>query len=194
VYRAPVRPQSSPKRWTRLTVLAVALPLGLAACSSAASTTTTTRAAGHQGSTSVCAMVTPPEIHETLNRSVHSPGVTNSTLATACTYLSATSDPADAVIVAFRSKVTNAASAAERIALASRHGSTTDVSGAGNTAFYYQETSGGATVTSLVTLVNGTQVTVSSTASLAQSEALTARIFQSFATAASTTTTTTTSP
>jgi len=178
-----------------LLALAVALPLGLAACSSSASTSpTTTRASGHSGSTSACTLVTPAQIESTLGRKVDNPVVVNSTAATACTYrASDKSNESDSVIVGFRGGVTSAIAGAEQAQVEKLHGTTTDVSGTGDTAYSYSaQASGGHTVNTLVTLVGQAQVTVSSTASVAQAETLTQQIFASLASAATSTTTSTT--
>ena len=81
------------------------------------SATTTTRAAGHQGTTSVCSLVTPAQIESALGRSVGAPGVANSTRATTCTYPGADGKSSDSVIITFRSRVTAAEAGAEQAAL-----------------------------------------------------------------------------
>ena len=58
----------------------------------------------------------------------------------------------------------------------------TNVTGSGGQAYYYSVGTGAHTVTTLVSLVGETQVTVTSTASVAQAEALSTLIFQTFAT------------
>ncbi len=195
MYRSPV---PFARRRIGLLAVTVALPVALAACSSASSTgdsTTTTRAAGHVGATSACTLVTPAQIEATLDRSVGTATVTNSTVATACTFPpSKGNNRNDAVIVGFRAKVTPAIAATEKATVQKLQPTTTDVSGSGDSAYaFVTKVSGGETVTTLVTLVGETQVTVSSTASLAQAEDLTKLIFASLAgEAASTTTTTTT--
>ena len=198
MYRAPVpttpRPRAaSPRRLTALAAGGLALPLLLGACSSsstAGGTTTTTRAAGHQGSTSVCSLVTPAEIQAQLDKAVKAPLVQNTAAATLCTYPSAhTSEVADSVVIGFRANVTDAVAGAKQAQARKKFGQTTDASGGNDTAYYYQVTSGGKTVTSLVTLVGTTQVTVTSTATVPQAEALTQQVFDSFASAASSTTT-----
>ncbi len=172
-------------------VLAVVLPLGLAACSGTSSSdaTTTTRAAGRVGATSVCATVTPAQIKTTLDRAVKAPGVANTTAATACTYPSSDpSTPADAVIISFRSHVTNAAAGAEQASLDKLHGTTTDVSGVGDVAYYYTVNSGGRDLNTLVVLVGETQVTITSTAPITSAETLAKQIFATFSAQATTTT------
>jgi hypothetical protein len=176
--------------------LAIVLPVALAACSNASSTggsTTTTRASGHIGTTSACTLVSPATIQKVLDRTVKAAEVTNSTVATACTYPSAdTSRSSDSVIVAFRGRVTQAVAAGELAATRKLQPTITDVSGSGDTAYAFtSKARGGETVTTLVTLVDETQVTVSSTASVAQAEALTQQIFSTLAGEASSTTTTT---
>jgi hypothetical protein len=194
VYRADVHTPTHPRR-KGLLALAVALPLGLAACSSSASTsTTTTRASGHSDTTSACTLVTPAQIESTLGRTVDRPVVVNSTAATACTYTAADrSNQSDSVVIGFRGRVTSAVAGAEQATVRKLHGTTTDVSGTGDSAYSYTTTAaGGHTVNTLVTLVGLTQVTVSSTATVAQEEALTQQIFSSLASASTSTTTSTT--
>ncbi len=180
------------RRHVGLGALALALPVGLAACSSASSgSTTTTRAAGHRGATSACALVTPSQISTTLDRSVKAAVVTNSTAATACTFAAAGATTSDSVIIGFRSRVTSAVAGSEQAAVVKLHGTTTDVSGDGDIAYYYTvKAKDGQTVNTLVTLVGETQVTISSTASVSQAETLTQQIFSSLAGEAAATTTT----
>ena len=186
-----MRAPTSPLTLTRILVLGVALPLTLGACSSASTatgSTTTTRAAAHQGANSVCSTVTPAQIARTLGKPVRAPGVTASTRVTVCTYPASNSDQASAaVIVGFRGGVTPADFTAERAKLGTLHGTTTDVSGLGDQAYYYSQDVGGHSVTSLATLVNRTQVTVTSTATVDQAEALTKEIFATFAAQTATT-------
>ena len=141
---------------------------------------------------SVHSLLRNPFYAGVLDRTVGAPGVTNSTAATACTFPPVPrTQLSDAVIVGFRSHVTTSVAGAEQAAVVKLHATTTDVSGDGNTAYYYTaRAAGGDTVTTLVTLVGETQVTVSSTASAAQAETLTQQIFASLATAATSTTTT----
>ena len=180
-----MRAPTSPLPLTRLLALGVALPLVLGACSSPSTvtgSTTTTRAAGHQGANSVCSTVTPAQIARTLGKPVRAPGVATSTRATVCTYPASSADQASAaVIVGFRGGVTPADFTAEQAKLGTQHGTATDVSGLGDQAYYYSQDVGGHSVTSLATLVNRTQVTVTSTASVGQAEALTKGILATFA-------------
>ncbi len=184
-----MRAPTSPRSLARLLALGVALPVALGACSSASTTTTTTRAAAHQAADSVCSTVTPAQIARTLGERVRAPGVTTSTRVTVCTYPASNSDQASAaVIVGFRGGVTPSDFAAEKAKLGTLHGTTTDVSGLGDKAYHYAQDVGGHSVTSLATLVNRTQVTVTSTASVDQAEALTKEIFATFAAQTATTT------
>ena len=186
-----MRALTSPLPLARLLALAVALPLTLGACSAtptATGSTTTTRAASHQGVGSVCATVTPAQIARTLAKPVRTPGVTTSARTTVCTYPASGSDQASAaVIVGFRGGVTPADFTAEKAKLGTLHGSTTDISGIGDQAYSYSQDVGGHSVTSVATLVNRTQVTVTSTASIDQAEALTKEIFATFAAQTATT-------
>lgn len=194
MYRALVRIPTFPRR-PGVLVLTAALPLGLAACSGGASTSpTTTRASGHAATTSVCTLVMPAQIESTLGRNVDGPVVVNSAAATVCTYAATDrSNASDSVIVGFRGQVTGAAAAAEQAAAQKLHGTTTVVSGTGDNAYSYSATAaGGHIVNTLVTLVGQTQVTVSSTGTVAQEEALTQQIFSSLAGTATSTTTSTT--
>ena len=171
---------------------AAVLPLLLGACSSSStaggSTTTTT---GHTSATTACSLVPAAQVRSILAKQVGDPGVANSSVATTCTYPSKdTTKESDAVIISFRAGVTDAIAGSEQAAVRKLHGTTTDVSGTGFTAYYYQVKTGGETVTSLVTLVGEAQVTVTSTASLDKIEALTQQIFDTFASQATSTTTT----
>jgi hypothetical protein len=170
---------------------ASALPIMLGACSSSstAGSTTTTRAAGHQGTASVCSLVTPAQIERTLGKTVDAPRVTNSTRLTVCTYPA--KDPADTVIIGFRAKVTEADAGLEQAQLGKLHGTLTDVSGPGFAAYYYTDTSGKQTINGLVTINAQTQVTVTSTSPVAKQEALTQEVFATLAAQAAGTTTTT---
>ena len=173
---------------------ALGLTVTLGACSSPATSggTTTTRATGHQGANSVCALVTPAQIETALGRTVKAPKVKNTTAATICTYAATDrSTPLDAVIIGYRGHVSTTAAAIEQNNLAKLHGTITNVTGSGGQAYYYSVGSGTHTVTTLVSLVGQTQVTVTSTATVAQAEALSTQIFQSFASAATSTTPTT---
>jgi len=180
-------------RLTALLTGAAALPLALSACSSSstAGSTTTTGAGGQQRATSVCSLVTAAQIEQTLGKTVDAPRVANSPRLTVCTYPSKT--PADTVIVGFRAGVTGADAALEQARLGRLHGTLTDVSGQGFSAYYYSDTSVTPAVIGLVTINGQTQVTVASTSPLAQQESLTQQIFATLAalsTSASTTTTT----
>ena len=172
---------------------ALVLPVTVAACSSSSSgsSPTTTPLAGHQGTSSVCTLVTPAQIQSALGLAVEIPTVRNSTAATLCTFQPTDrSAPLDTVLIGFRGSVTPTVAAAEQQTLAKLHESVTDVSGAGVQAYYYSVHSGVHTITTLVSLVGETQVTVTSPASVAQAEALSTQIFNSFTAAATSTTTT----
>jgi hypothetical protein len=191
-----VRTTTRPHRLTVLLLGAAGIPLVLGACGSSTTSsgaTTTTRAAGHQGAGSVCSLVSPARIRSVLGLGVGDPTVRNSTTATLCTYASDDrAVPVDTVLIGYRGHVTPTVAATEQATLAKLHDTTTDVSGSGVQAYYYSVDSGAHTVTTLVSLVGGTQVTVTSTATVAQAEALSTLIFQAFATDATSTTTTTT--
>jgi hypothetical protein len=190
-----VRTTTSPHRAAALLLGALCAPVALGACSSSSTSggaTTTTRAAGHQGASSVCSVVTPARIQTVLGRSVTPPTVRNTTAATICTYdATHTSTPTDAVIIGYRGHVTAANAATEQTNLAKLHGTITDVTGSGAQAYYYSVGTGAHTLTTLVSLVGETQVTVTSTAPVAQAEALSTEIFLTFATDATSTTSTT---
>ena len=190
MYRAGVRTPNTPRRRTALAAAAVSLPLALGACSSSSTADgpPTTRAAGHPGSGSVCAVVTPAQIEQTLGRSVGRPGVANSTGATACTYPASSGNRADSVIITFRSRVTPAQAGAEQAALQKEHGTLTPVTVSNGQAFTFASGSGKDRVTSLVTLVGETQVVITSTAALDRIENLSQEVFTAFATGATTTT------
>ncbi len=185
---------SRPRRLAALLAGAVVLPLLLGACggsASSAGTTTTTRAAGVVGANSACALVSPAQIQAVLHRSVGQPHVKNSTATTVCTYPSTdASAPQDTVIIGYRGKVTTAQAAAEQAAVAKLHATSTNVTGSGGEAYYYTVGSGTHAATTLVSLVGETQVTVTSSASAADAEALSTLIFNTFAADATTTTTT----
>ena len=170
-------------------IVSIVVPLGASACSTAStagSSTTTTAAAG---TSPACAVVTPAQIEAYLDKQVDKPTAANSTESTACTYPSADrSDRSGSVIIVYRGGMTKKAAATEKAALAKLHGATTDVSGVGDSAYYYTVQSDGQTVTSLVTLVNQAQISITSTASVAQAEALAKEIFATFAAEAATTT------
>jgi len=191
VYRATVPATPRSRHLLAVAAGAVALPLLLAACSSSSTAgTTTTRAPAGKASPSVCTLVSPSEIHSILGRSVGHPGVANSTVSTACTYPSTDkSRTSDAVIISFRAGVTSAIAGSEQAQVRKLHGTATDVSGTGDTAYYYGVSAGGQALTTLVTLVGTTQVTITSTAPLDKTEALAQQIFVTFASEATTTTT-----
>jgi len=194
VYRATVL--ATPRTHHLLAVAAggVALPLLLAACSSSSTaSTTTTRAQARNASPSVCTLVPPSEIQSILGRSVGRPVVANSAVSTTCTYPSTDKTrKSDVVIIGFRAGVTPAVAGSEQALVRRLHGTTTDVSGTGDIAYYYGVSAGGQQLTTLVTLVGTTQVTVTSTAPIDKTEALAQQIFATFAAQATTTTTTTT--
>jgi hypothetical protein len=132
--------------------------------------------------------VTPAQIERTLGRTVGAPGATNTTGLTVCTYpSSAPSNAQGSVIIGFRGRVTPTDFSSEQTKLGNLHGTTIDVGGIGDQAYYYSVRAGGHTVTSLATLVNQTQVTVTSTATVDQVETLTREIFATFASQATTT-------
>ena len=126
---------------------------------------------------------------------VDSPRVANSTRSTVCTYSSKI--PADTVIVGFRAKVSQADAGLEQARLGRLHGTLTDVSGTGFSAYYYSDMSVRPPVIGLVTINGLTQITVTSTSSLARQELLTQQIFAALAakaTGATTTTSTSSAP
>lgn len=168
----------SRRRRLGLLIVAIAFPIGVSACSTAStagSSTTTTAASGPD---TACGVVTPAQIEATLGKQVEKPRAVNSNLSTACTYPSTDhSDKTGSVIIVYRGGVTQKVATAQKAALTKLHGTTTDVSGVGDTAYSYTVQSGGTTVTSLVTQVNEAQISITSTASLAQSEALAKQIF-----------------
>jgi len=184
------------RRSAALLLGASCLPLAISACSSSATsggTTTSTRAAVNQGANPVCSLVTPTQIESSLGRNVQAPKARNTTAATICTYAATDrSTPLDAVIIGYRGHVTSSAAAAEQESLAKLHGTVTTIAGSGVQAYYYTVGSGAHAIVTLVSLVGETQVTVTSTATVAQAEALSTQIFQSFATDATSTTVTTT--
>ena len=185
----PIR--TSPPRLTAL-LAAVALPLTLAACSSSttsAGSTTTTRAAGSSGTNPACALVTPAQIQSTLNKTVGPPSASNSTGSTACTYPATNGRKSDSVIVTFRSNVTPAQAAAEEAALQKSHATVTPISVTGAQAFSFTTTSGTGTVTGLVTVVGESQLSITSTATLDQTESLSQEVFSSLSSAAASSTT-----
>ena len=185
VYRLPVPTTPRRVRLVGLLAGAVALPLSLGSCSSsptAGGSTTTTQSVGHRGTNPVCSLVTPAQIERTLGRTVGAPRATNATGLTVCTYPTSTpSDASGAVIIGYRGRVTPTDFSSEQTKLGRLHGTTTDVGGIGDQAYYYSVRVGGHTVTSLATLVNQTQVTVTSTATVDQMETLTREIFATFA-------------
>ena len=139
-------------------------------------------------SNSVCSLVTPAQIGQMLGKSVGAPGVSNAARLTVCSYRSnAPTDVSGAVIIGFRGQVTPTEFSTEQAKLGKAHGTTTNVGGSGDQAYYYSIDTGGHTVISLATLVNRTQVTVTSTATVDQSESLTRAIFATFANQATTT-------
>ena len=191
MYRRPVHAIPSLSRLTLLLAGAATLPLMLGACSgsSATGSTTTTWPNGQQHTASVCSLVTAAQIEQTLGKTVDAPRVANSTRSTVCTYSSKVA--ADTVIVGFRAKVTEADAGLEQARLGKLHGSLTDVSGPGFSAYYYSDTSARPPVIGLVTINGKTQVTVASTATLAQQESLTQQIFATLASQATGAATTT---
>jgi len=191
VYGRHVSTTSHRGRLIGLLAGAAVLPMVLGACSSSSTAggSTTTGASGHTGSTSVCSLVPVAEVKSILGMQVGTPGVVNSSVATTCNYRAKhTATSADNVIISFRGGVTSAIAATELAGVRSTHGTTTDVSGTGLTAYYYHVDTGGPTFTSLVTLAGEAQVTVISTASLEKIEALTQLIYQTFASQATSTT------
>ncbi len=188
-----MRTSSRLLRPVALLVGALAFPLVFAACSTSATSsgsTTTTRAAGHQGASSACTFVSPAQIQSVLGRSVEAPTAHNGTTVTLCTYAPTNkSVPLDAVLIGYRGHVTSTVATAEQATLAKLHDAVTDVTGSGGQAYYYSVGSGTHTVITLVSLVGETQVTVTSTASVAQAEALSSVIFDTFAADAASTTT-----
>jgi hypothetical protein len=173
---------------------AAVLPLMLSACSSSstANGSTTTTQTASQTRSSVCALVPASQVVSIMGKQVGRPGVANSRIATTCTYPAKNSTTkSDAVIISFRGGVTAAVAGTEQAAVRKLHGTTTDVSGNGDTAYTYTVTTGGKTVTTLVTLVGTTQVTITSTASVDKIEAMAQQIFATFAAQTGSTTTTT---
>jgi hypothetical protein len=185
----PIR--TSHPRLTALLLAAVALPLTLAACSSSATSagSTTTRATGRSGTNPVCALVTPAQIQTTLDRTVGPPSASNSTGSTACTYPATNGRTSDSVIITFRSNVTAAEAAAEEAALQKSHATVTPISVTGAQAFSFTTTSGTETVTGLVTIVGESQLSITSTATLDQTESLSQEIFSSLSSASASSTT-----
>jgi len=191
VYGDHVSATSHRGRLIGLLTVAAILPLLLGACSSSSTAggTTTTRAGGDQAPTSACALVPAAQVKSILSMQVGAPGIVNSSVATTCNYPAKdNAGTADDVIISFRGGVTSAIAATELAGVRSTQGTTTDVSGASFTAYYYHVVTGGLAFTSLVTLERGVQVTVVSTASLDKIESLTEQIYQSFASKATSTT------
>lgn len=181
MYRAPVLANPTRRRLLAALIVSIAIPLGISACSSSStavgtSTTSTTEP------NPACAVVTPAQIEATLGKPVGNPSSRSSTASLTCTYPSTDhSDPSGSVIIDYRGGVTQKAFATEQAALAKLHGATTDVSSGGDSAFYYTVQTGGHTVTGLVTLIGEAQITITSTASAAQVEALAKQIIVTFA-------------
>lgn len=189
VYRAPVLANPARRRLLALLIISIALPLSISACSTSSSAGSSTTTTTSTGTSPACAVVTPAQIEATLGKPVGEPSAANSTESTACTYRSTDrSDPSGSVIIVYRGGMTKKAAATEKAALAKLHGATTDVSGVGDSAYYYTVQSGGHTVTSLVTLVNEAQISITSTATVAQAETLAKQIFHTFAEEATSTT------
>jgi hypothetical protein len=186
--------RSTPRRnLLGLVAVAVALPLGVSACSSSTTTdesTTTTRPSGVVGADSACAIVSPAQILAVLHHDVGEPHVKNSTATTICTYPSKDdSAPQDEVIIGYRGGVTTAEAATEQAAVAKLHATSTDLTGTGGQTYYYTVGTGAHAATTLVSLVGETQVTVTSTASAEDAGSLATLIFNTFAADATTTTT-----
>jgi len=158
------------------------LALICSACSSASTSPTTTTLTSPDAH-SACNLVTQDEIRATLNKSVNPAREATEANGTRCVY--AAGSPADSVIITFESRVTADDFARRQAALSARLGGTTDLSGSGFSAYTFTSTAADAQVTSLITLIGGTQVGVTSSATLDQEEALTKKIYASLATSAS---------
>ena len=140
----------------------------------------------------MCVLVPASQIASIMGKQVGQPGVANSRVATTCVYPAAHgAAKTDAVIISFRGGVTSAVAGSEQAAVRKLHGTTTDVSGNGDTAYTYTVTTGGKTVTTLVTLVGTTQVTITSTAAVDKIEAMAQQVFATFAAQSSSSTSTT---
>ena len=190
MYRHPVHAIPSLGRLASLLAGAATLPLLLGACSGGSTSGSTTTGPSVQPHTaSACSLVTTARIEQTLGKMVRGPRITNSARSTVCTYPSNVS--ADTVIVGFKAKVTESDAVLEQARLEKLHGTLTDVSGPGFSAYYYSDASARPPVIGLVTINGMTQVTVTSTATLTQQEALTQQIFATLASQATGATTTT---
>ena len=188
-------PSTSPllrirRRTTTALLLGSVAAVTLGACSTSSTSATTTTRPAAASKTSVCRLITPAQVGTALGRTVNTASATTRATSTTCTYSAASKS--DAVLIVFHGGVSQSDAASQQASLAISHGSTTDVSGPGFTAYYFTTPTTGGTVTTLVTLVGQTQVAINSTASLNQEEALATQIFDTLQ--AQTTSSSTTSP
>ena len=197
MYRPLVTPATSLPRIRRRTTTALLLgavaAVSLGACSTSSTSATTTTKPASAAKTSVCTLITPAQVGTALGRTVHAASATTRAKSTTCTY--SAPSKSDAVLIVFHGGVSQSDAASQQASLAISHGSTTDVSGPGFTAYYFTTSTTGGTVTTLVTLVGQTQVAINSTATLSQEEALATQIFDTLqAQTASSSTTSPTAP
>ena len=168
---------------------ALALPLGLAACSSSAAPTTTTSATVPVADTR-CELIPPAKIRTDLGTTVAAPSATVHGATTVCTYKSA--DLADSVIIRYDSDSTTQSFAADRALFRSKGDKVGKIEGLGDEAYYVVATSGGKTVHTVVARHGNENVLVTgTTGTLTQFEILTIQALASVSPATSSTSSTT---
>jgi hypothetical protein len=147
----------------------------LAACSSSSSvaTTTTTRGSVAAAKTG-CALITPAEIQSTMGVAVDPPVATVRGSVTTCAYKAG--DISDSVLIEYKTGATAASFAADRSTIDSHHLTTNSLSGLGDQAYAFSQTSGQTTINSVVTLQGALETIVTATTPLVRVEAMSAEI------------------
>lgn len=180
------------RRWTPpkaacLLTCTLALPVGLAACSTSSAPTTTTAAVSAAGTR--CQLISPTGIHAALGTTVSDPSATVHGATTICTYKAA--DLTRSVIIRYDSDATANSFAADRALFRTKGGKVGKILGLGDEAYYVVATSGGKTVHTVVARRGDQNVLVTgTTGTLTQFEILASEALSAVAP----TTTSTTSP
>ena len=148
---------------------AVALPLGLAACTSKAAEPARTTAVPVAGTR--CALISPAGIHTALGTNVATPTVSGHGSSTICTYKG--TNLAQSVIIRYDADAKGTTFTNGRVLFRTKGDQVGKILGLGDEAYYVVATAGGKTVHSVVARRDGQDVLVTgATGTLTQFEVL----------------------
>jgi hypothetical protein len=164
----------------------LALPLLLASCSGSStsattgptttvtSTDTTSHGSASTADQTACVFISPSDIKATMGVTVGRPKSSVRGAVTTCTYRSA--DLSHSVIIEYDTAATASSFAADRSTVESHKISVTSLSGLGDQAYSFSETSGQNIVNSVVAFQGALQTIVTGTSSSDKVEAMAAEI------------------